>query len=101
MAAVALALALAGPTDGLQALHSAQAEQSAQQKLVERLDWNDPPQRLVARRPADPDAQAEKRAAAWRADHLTCANRKGRTAAQYARECGAWLAEQMAAEQGR
>jgi hypothetical protein len=31
--------------------------------------------------------EAEKKAIAWRADHLTCADPKGRTAAQYAAEC--------------
>jgi len=34
-----------------------------------------------------PPTEADKKAAAWRADHLTCASKKGRTAAQYAAEC--------------
>jgi len=34
-----------------------------------------------------PPTEADKKAAAWRADHLTCASKKGRTAAQFAAEC--------------
>ena len=47
-------------------------------------------QRITAARarakPAMP-SEAEKKAAAWRADHLSCVTSKGRTAAQYAAEC--------------
>ena len=34
-----------------------------------------------------PPTEADKKAAAWRADHLTCASRKGRTAEQFSAEC--------------
>lgn|SRR5689334_16693151 len=94
LAAFAAALALAGPTDGLPALHSAQAEQWAQAMIADRVHANEAPARPS--RPVDPNDPAEKRAAAWRADHLTCASRKGRTPDQYQRECGAWLAEEAA-----
>jgi hypothetical protein len=96
-AAVTLALALAGPTTpGLPALHSAQAEQAAQDAIFERVRGRDDSRQSVPRPVADPDSLTEKRAAAWRADHLTCASRKGRTGEQYQRECGAWLAEEAA-----
>ena len=98
--AAALALALAGPNDGLPALHSAQAEQWAQEMIAQRVRANEAPAARPAR-PVDPNLPAEKRAAASRADHLTCASRKGRTGDQYQRECGAWLAEQAAAQAGR
>jgi hypothetical protein len=93
LAALTLALLLAGPTTpGLPALHSAQAEQAAEDAIFDRVRGRDEPQRPAPRPVADPDSPAEKRAAAWRADHLTCASRKGRTPDQYQRECGAWLA---------
>jgi hypothetical protein len=34
-----------------------------------------------------PPTEADRKAAAWRADHLTCASKKGRSPAQYAAEC--------------
>jgi len=80
---------------------TAQAEHSQQETLVERLRSREPPERPAAARPADPDSPAEKIAAAWRADHLTCTSRRGRTPSQYQRECGPWLAEEAAAEAGR
>ncbi|WP_309604716.1 hypothetical protein [Phenylobacterium sp.] len=48
--------------------------------------------RLAAAKPAPrrtPLTEAEKRAAAQRADHLTCASRRGRTRTQFEAECGA------------
>ena len=40
----------------------------------------------AAARPKAP-SEADKKAAAWRADHLTCISRKGRTRAQFKAEC--------------
>ena len=34
-----------------------------------------------------PPTEADKKAVAWRADHLTCATHRGRSAAQFAAEC--------------
>jgi hypothetical protein len=85
LAAALMTAAAAGP-NGLQVLHSPSAEQTQQQAMVQRLGASEvtpasPP------RPADPNSPAEKRAAAWRADHLTCASSKGRTRAQFEAEC--------------
>jgi hypothetical protein len=87
--------AMAGP-NGLQALHNPQTEQTQQQVMVQRLGAFD----VVPEpsRPADPNAPAQKRAAAWRADHLSCSSRRGRTADQYRAECGAWLADEAERE---
>jgi hypothetical protein len=96
LAALTMALALAGPT-GLQVLHSASAEDYQQRQMVERLrDAGTPgvaPQRAAAAADADPSHDA-----AWRADHLTCRSHHGRTPEQYQRECAAWAAEQAERE---
>ena len=84
-ATMATAMALAGP-NGLQVLHSPNAEQARQEELVDRLGSIQVMPR-PERRPADAPTPAEKRAAAWRADHLTCASQKGRTRAQFEAEC--------------
>ena|SRR5215471_7688655 len=97
LAALFLALLLGGPT-GLQALHSPSAEQSQQEAIVERLRSHEPREIARADPPPDPDSPAERRAAAWRADHLTCTSRRGRSREQYQRECAAWAAEQAARE---
>lgn len=83
-AAVLMASALAGP-NGLQALHNPQTEHTQQQLMVDRLGGTIDAMPKPSSKPADP--AAEKRAAAWRADHLTCASRKGRTRAQFQAEC--------------
>ena len=88
-------LALGG--QGLPVLHSPAAEQSAQERMVDRL--RDPDRAAPPRPPPDPEA--EKRSAAWRADHLTCASRRGRTREQYQAECAAWAADQAAREAQR
>ncbi len=90
-------LAVAGP-NGLQVLHSPAAEQVQQRMMADRLGSIDAipvAPRRVSSSPADP------KAAAWRADHLTCANHKGRTEAQYQAECAAWAAGQAAREADR
>src|SRR5947207_2553715 len=80
MAAAGLLVAalLASGPNGLQVLHSPTAEQARQDQILERLGHVDPNAPKSARQPEPPSAD-EKRAAAWRADHLTCASRKGRT----------------------
>jgi hypothetical protein len=83
--AAAMAVAMAGP-NGLQALHSPNAEQARQEELVDRLGSIQTTPR-PERKPTDPPTPAEKRAAARRADHLTCASPKGRTRAQFEAEC--------------
>jgi len=85
LAAALMAAAASGP-NGLQVLHSPSAEQTQQQAMVQRLGAVDVTATPPAR-PADPNSPAEKRAAAWRADHLTCASMKGRTRAQFEAEC--------------
>ena len=85
LATALMASALAGP-NGLQALHNPQTEHTQQQLMVNRLGPTEAPSgapRNAARAPTT----EEKRAAAWRADHLTCANSKGRTRAQFEAEC--------------
>ena len=84
LAAAFMAPALAGP-NGLQALHNPQTEHTQQQLIVDRLGGTI--DAVPAPKPPDPNSPAEKRAAAWRADHLTCASRKGRTRAQFEAEC--------------
>jgi len=86
LATALMASALAGP-NGLQALHNPQTEHTQQQLLVNRLGSAEPPSGGAARKSAAPPTPEEKRAAAWRADHLTCANSKGRTRAQFEAEC--------------
>ena len=99
LAAFSMALALAGPT-GLPVLHSTSAEEAQQQVILSRAREREPFE--GRERPvADPNSPQAKRAAAWRADHLTCASRKGRSHDEYQRECAAWAAEQAAAEAGR
>jgi hypothetical protein len=97
--AIILALALAGP-DGLQVLHGTAAEINQQNQMIERLRAQDTgPAR--PRAPAAPPGLDDRSAVAWRADHLTCASRKGRTARQYQAECAAWAAGQAAREAAR
>ena len=95
-AALFAALALSGP-NGLQVLHNPATELSQQQMMVERLGGaSDVGPRSPPTPPRRGDAQptpGELRAAAWRADHLTCLSLKGRTRQQYQAECGAWAAE--------
>ncbi|MFL5296838.1 MAG: hypothetical protein ACJ798_10705 [Phenylobacterium sp.] len=83
---VLLAVLLASGPNGLQVLHSPSAEQARQEYLLDRLGDVEPlpPQ---ARKAYAPPTEAEKRAAAWRADHLTCASRKGRSREQFEAEC--------------
>jgi hypothetical protein len=98
MAALALALAFAGP-NGLQVLHSPSAEDYQQRQLLDRLRDAGTPVVNPGRQQTTPPPPADvNHDAAWRADHLTCVSPKGRTPGQYQRECGAWLAGQ--AERG-
>lgn len=96
-AVLALTSALAGPT-GLPVLHDPAVERSAQERLVDRLRPLEAQPAPAAAREPDPDSPEGRRAAAWRADHLTCDSRRGRTRAQYARECAAWLTGRAARE---
>lgn len=100
LAALSMALALAGPT-GLQVLHGAKAEQDQAEAILDRVRSHEAVEARARRNDVDRDSLEARRAAAWRADHLTCANRRGRDREQYRRECGAWAAEQAAAEAGR
>jgi hypothetical protein len=77
-------LALAGP-NGLQALHNPVTEKTQQEQMIERLGGA--PTVRLRRKPHAPLTAEEKRAAAWRADHLTCASPKGRTREQFETEC--------------
>jgi hypothetical protein len=86
LAPLMLALAMAGP-NGLQTLHNPSAEQNRQDQMMDRLNIPASEALPAPRRPAGPPTEAEKKAAAWRADHLSCASRKGRGPAQYAAEC--------------
>jgi hypothetical protein len=91
LATALMAAALAGP-NGLQALHNPQTEHTQQQLMVDRLSSTDAAA-AAPRKSAGPPTPDEKRAAAWRADHLTCANSKGRTRAQFEAECRAAAAD--------
>jgi len=93
LAALSLALALAG--QGLAVLHGAAAQDAQQRQMVERLRDAGTPA-VTPRRQAPAPAADPSHDAVWRADHLTCASRKGRSAEQYQRECGAWLAGEAA-----
>ena len=84
--AAALLLGSAAGPNGLQVLHSPVAEQTQQRQMLERLS-SEPAAPSPVRKPHGPPTEAEKRAAAWRADHLTCASAKGRTREQFEAEC--------------
>ena len=63
-----------------------------EQRHLDDIAQREADNRSAATRPPPrraPPTEAEKRAAAWRADHLTCASRKGRTRAQFVAECAA------------
>jgi hypothetical protein len=97
LAALSIAAAISGPT-GLPALHSATAEQTQEEAILDRVRSHEAAEVRVLRKHVDPESPEARRAAAWRADHLTCTSQRGRDREQYQRECGAWLAEQAAAE---
>ena len=100
LAALSMAFALAGPT-GLQVLHSTSAEESQAEAILDRVRSHEAAETRVVRTPVDPQSPEARRAAAWRADHLTCTSHRGRDREQYQRECGAWAAEQAAREAAR
>lgn len=95
LAAIMLGLAMTGP-NGLQVLHSPSAEQTQQDRMVERLSAAGLTSRSPSARAPDRPTGDGGQDAAWRADHLTCASPKGRTPGQYRAECGAWLADEAA-----
>jgi hypothetical protein len=78
--AVIAAPAGAQPHHNYDALENRRLDQIAQDEIDKRIAA-----RAAAK--SAPQTEAEKDAARWRADHLTCANRKGRTRAQFDAEC--------------
>ena len=63
-----------------------------EQRHLDDIAQREADNRSAAPKPAPrraPLTEAEKRAAAQRADHLTCASRKGRTRVQFEAKCGA------------
>lgn len=93
LAALFLASAMAG--QGLAVLHSPSAQEAQQRQMIGRLSDAGTPGATARREPAAPSANPSHDAA-WRADHLTCTSRKGRSPEQYQHECGAWLAGEAA-----
>ena len=63
-----------------------------EQRHLDDIAQREADNRAAGAKPAPrraPLTEAEKRAAAERADHLTCASPRGRTRAQFATECAA------------
>ena len=63
-----------------------------EQRHLDDIAQREADNRAAGTKPAPrraPPTEADKRAAAERADHLTCTSRRGRTRSQFATECGA------------